>query len=120
MDVSFANIVSSCDAVDVFPEITGFLFFFSCKKTQQGVFGALDDIKLKQKILALQRPVRCPQLGGFLMLRVGLLLLPAHRAMLQNEEMAKICKDMFSFFLFFILAKRKIYPPALQSYKKLI
>lgn len=36
------------------------------------------------------------------------------QAMLQDEEMAKYAKNRFFKKMFFILAKRKIYPPALQ------
>lgn len=88
-----------------------FVCFFPAKK-QQSVFRAPDDIKLKLKILALQRPVCCPQLGGFLMLRVGLHLLPAHRQcyrMRKWQNMQRIVSFCFVFFKCFLILQKEKY-----------
>lgn len=92
----------------MFSQKLQFLFVFFPAKKQQSVFRALDDIKLKQKILALQRPVCCPQLGVFfLMLRVGLHLLPAHRQCYRLRKWQNMQRIVFLKKCFLFLQKEK-------------
>lgn len=88
------------------------LFFFFLQKNSRVYLGLLMTLNLNKRFWLCKGPVCCPQLGGFLMLRVGLNLLPAHRqcyGMRKWQNMQRIVFFCFVFFKCFLLLQKEKY-----------